>query len=166
MCRWAETGPKTVPKPMPVVEQESTLESVQRERARGGSGGAVESVPPRRPNRTFTAAEKLRVVKRADACLASGQRGALGAMLREEGLYSSLLSCWRTQLGAHGVGGLDARKPGRTPKLDANERRHAELMKRNAELERQLHVVTVLVEIQKKAHELLGVALPPNNGES
>ena len=149
MCRWAETGPKNVPKPMPVEERESTAESV-----------------PRRPNRTFTAAEKLRVVKRADACLASGKRGALGAMLREEGLYSSLLSCWRTQLGAHGAGGLDARKPGRKPKLDATERRNAELVKRNAELERQLHVVTVLVELQKKAHELLGVALPPNDGES
>ena len=165
MCRWAETGPKTVPKPMPVEEQEATAESVQRERARGARGGAVESVP-RRPNRTFTSAEKLRIVKRADACLASGKRGALGAMLREEGLYSSLLSCWRAQLGAQGVGGLDARKPGRKPKLDANERRHAELVKRNAELERQLHIVTALVALQKKAHELLGVALPPNDEES
>ena len=165
MCRWAETGPKTVPKPMPVVEQESTPDTVQRERVRGASGGAVETVP-RRPNRTFTAAEKLRIVKRADACLASGKRGAVGAMLREEGIYSSLLSCWRTQLGAHGPGRLDARRPGRKPKLDANERRNAELVKRNAELERELHIVTVLVELQKKAHELLGVALPPNDGES
>jgi len=36
----------------------------------------------------FSAAEKLRIVKKADACIASGERGALEAMLREEGLYS------------------------------------------------------------------------------
>jgi transposase len=165
MCKWAETGPKTVPKPMPVREEEATPETEQRERARGASGGAVESVAHRQ-KRTFTAAEKLRIVRRAEACLASGKRGALGAMLREEGIYSSLLSCWRAQIGAHGVGGLDARKAGRKPKLDASERRNAELVKRNAELERQLHVVTVLLELQKKAHELLGVALPRSDGES
>ncbi len=121
---------------------------------------------PARAKRTFTAAEKLRIVKRADACLASGERGALEAMPREEGIYSSLLSAWRAQLGASGVGGLEARKPGRKPKLDAKERRNAELVKRNAELERQLHVATVLLELQKKAYELLGVALPPNDAES
>lgn len=50
-----------------------------------------------------SAAEKLRVVMRADACLASGQRGALEAMLREEGIYSSLFSTWRVQHGAVGI---------------------------------------------------------------
>jgi transposase-like protein len=125
----------------------------------------MESVPAR-AKRTFAASEKLRIVKRADACLASGERGALEAMLREEGIYSSLLSAWRRQLGASGVGALEARKPGRKPKLDAKERRNAELVKRNVELERQLHVAKVLLELQKKAHELLGVALPPNDGET
>jgi transposase-like protein len=125
----------------------------------------VETVPSRR-RRTFTAAEKLRIVKRAEACLASGKRGALEAMLREEGLYSSLLSSWRAQIGAHGMGRLEAGKPGRKPKLDAKDKRHAELLKRNAQLERELHVVTVLLALQKKAHELLGIALPKSTEEA
>jgi transposase len=164
MCRWAETGPTTVPKPMPVRDQEKTPESERRERARSASGSAVETVPSR-PRRTFPAAEKLRIVKRADACLASGERGALEAMLREEGIYSSLLSSWRMQLGARELGALEPRRPGRKPKLDAKDKRNAELLKRNAQLEHELHVVKALVALQKKAHELLGIALPKNNEE-
>src|SRR5690606_5737729 len=53
------------------------------------------------------------------------QAGALGALLRREGVYSSQLSSWRTQLGAHGTGGLAAKKPGRKPKFTEAERRCA-----------------------------------------
>jgi transposase len=130
------------------------------------SGASVESVPKPRAKRTFTAAEKLRIVKRADACLASGKRGAVEAMLREEGIYSSLLSAWRAQLGAHGSGGLEAHKTGRKPKLDAKERRILELERRNAELERKLHLADAIITLQKKAHEILGIALPSLDGES
>ena len=159
MCRWAENGSPTVPQRSRVPDQKRS--------PRGANGAAVETVAKRpRPKRHFSAAEKLRIVKRADACLASGQRGALEAMLREEGIYSSLLSAWRVQLGAHGAAGLTARKPGRKPKLDAQERRIAELTKRNAELERKLHVADAIIALQKKAHEILGIALPSLDEES
>ena len=114
----------------------------------------------------FTAAEKLRIVKEADRCAASGKTGAVEAMLRREGLYSSLLSRWRTQFGAYGSEGLALKKSGRKPKHTETERRNAELMKRNAELERKLHVANVLIALQKKAHELLGLALPESDGDS
>lgn len=169
MCRWAEDGSQTVPKPAPVPSsrREAQPESERRERALGVSGAAVETVAkPPHAKRRFSAAEKLRIVKKADGCLASGRRGALEAMLREEGIYSSLLSGWRVQLGAHGAAGLEARKPGRKPKLDAKDRRIAELTKRNAELERKLHVADVINALQKKAHEILGIALPALDGDS
>ena len=51
----------------------------------------------------FSGAEKLGTVSKADACLASGKRGALEVMLRQEGLYSSLLSPWRGKLGSLGA---------------------------------------------------------------
>ena len=57
-----------------------------------GIGLTAPAADPPQGQRVFSAAEKLRIVKKADACLASGERGALEAMLREEGLYSSLLS--------------------------------------------------------------------------
>ena len=166
MCRWAENGSETVPKPSPVPGRESGPASERRKRALGVSGAAVETVPKKaRPKRTFSAAEKLRIVKRADACLASGKRGALEAMLREEGIYSSLLSSWRVQLSALGAAGLDARKPGRRPKLDAKDRRIAELTKRNTQLERKLLVADAVIALQKKAHEILGIALPTLDSE-
>jgi transposase len=120
----------------------------------------------KRPRRTFRAADKLRIVKDADRCVASGKRGAVEAMLRREGLYSSLLSTWRTQFGAHGAGGLSTKKSGRKPKLTDAERRNAELTKCNAELERKLHVANVLIALQKKAHEVLGLVLPESDGDS
>jgi transposase-like protein len=129
------------------------------------SGAAVETVA-KRPRRLFSAADKLRLVKEADACLASGERGALEALLRREGIYSSQLSSWRTLLGAHGTGGLAAKKAGRKPKLTEAERLNVQLMKRNAELERKLHVANVLIALQKKAHEVLGLALPESDEET
>lgn len=158
-----EWTPKNVPKPTQVRSPEVAPDS---ERERGARGAAVEVVPRPRARRTFTAAEKLRIVKKADACLASGKRGALEAMLRQEGIYSSLLSAWRSQVGAHGTAGLEPRKAGRKPKLDAQERRIVELEKRNAELERRLRVADALIDLQKKAHEILGIALPSLGGES
>lgn len=94
-----------MPKPSP--GNAAVPESEHRERERAASGAKVESVA-KRARRVFSAAEKLRIVRRADACLASGKRGAVEAMLREEGIYSSHLSAWRQQLGARGTTSADA----------------------------------------------------------
>jgi transposase len=152
-----------VPKPDRIFDQDSSPESDDR-RSRP-SGATLETVP-KRTRRVFSAADKLRIVKEADACLASGKRGALEALLRREGIYSSLLSSWRTQLGAYGAAGLGTKKPGRKPRLNEAERRNVELSKRNAELERKLHIANVLIALQKKAHEVLGIALPESDGDT
>jgi transposase-like protein len=123
------------------------------------SGAAVESTPPRR-RRRFPASEKLRLLKAAEAAVASGERGALEALLRKENIYSSHLTSWRQQLGAHGSSGLTAQKPGRKPKLDEKDRQLLAVTKENAVLKRKLQIANGLLELQKKAHEILGIALP------
>src|SRR4051794_5088724 len=77
---------------------------------------AVESVPPaeKRTRRTFTAAEKLRILDEADAC----ERGKVGELLRQHGIYSSHLVSWRKQLRLRGREGLGPHKPGRKAKTD------------------------------------------------
>ena len=121
---------------------------------------------PSKVRRKFTASEKLRLVKAAEAALASGERGALEAMLREEGIYSSQLSAWRTQLGAHGETGLVSRTPGRKPKLSAKDRELLAVTKRNEVLQRKLRIANALISLQKKAHELLGLTIPePSSDE-
>ena len=153
-----------MPKPVRSSRSSSSHDEPQAPTS-GDPEASLETVAKRR-RRVFSAADKLRILKEADECLASGKRGALGALLRREGIYSSLLSTWRAQLGTRGTAGLAANKAGRKPKLTEAERRVIELTKRNAVLERKLHVANVLIGLQKKAHELLGIDLPQRDEDS
>lgn len=105
------------------------------------------------------------MIKAADAAVASGERGALQALLRREGLYSSHISSWRRQLAAGGSDGLKAKKRGRKPALQPHERELKALTKRNAVLEHKLKVANAVIELQKKAHAILGLALPESDEE-
>ena len=113
------------------------------------NGASVETVPPK-TRRRYSAAEKLRIVTAADAALASGEPGAVGTLLRREGIYSSHLAAWRKQLRANGTKGLEARKPGRKPKLDAKDRQLLAANKELAKLRRQLEVANAVIDLQKK----------------
>jgi transposase len=155
-----------VPKPSPLLDPEiSSPESDRKPRELGVSGASVESTPPRR-RRRFSASEKLRLLKAAEAAIASGERGALEALLRKESIYSSHLSSWRQQLGARGTAGLSAQKPGRKPRLDEKDRALLAMTKENAALKRKLQIANGLLALQKKAHEILGIALPELDEES
>jgi len=111
----------------------------------------------RRQRRRFSPEEKARILAEADACT---ERGQLGELLRREGLYSSHLTSWRAQLKREGLAGLVARRPGPKPKYDEKDRLIQQLEKKNARLEKELRISKALIELQKKAHEILGIALP------
>ena len=112
--------------------------------------------------RRFTAEYKLRIVREADACKGDGD---VAALLRREGLYSSLLSAWRRQRDEIAKVGLASRKRGR--KAKAVDPRMKELERENARLKRRLQRVETMLAIQKKASELLGIPLnPPDNDEN
>ena len=129
------------------------------------NSASQESVPSK-TRRQFTASEKLRLVKAADVALASGERGALEALLRKEAIYSSQLAAWRQQFGTGGEAGLTSRRPGRKPKLGVKDRELRAAAKQNELLQRKLRVANALIALQKKAHELLGLALPENEDEN
>ena len=137
----------------------------ESEREVGVSGAALESVAPKK-RRRFPASEKLRLVKAVEAAIAGGERGALEVLLRREGIYSSHLSSWRMQLGARGAAGLASQKPGRKPKLDEKDRQLLAATKELAVLKRKLLVANAVIDLQKKAHEVLGIALPEFDEES
>jgi hypothetical protein len=115
-----------VPKTIRVSDPDGAPRSEPQLRGLNESDRDLETVPKRR-RRVFSAADKLRIVKEAGRCLASGERGALGAMA---------------------------------------ERLDAQLLERNAELERKLHIANVLMALQKKRTSLLGVALPESDEDS
>ncbi len=112
---------------------------------------------PRR--RTFTAAEKLRILQEADRADAVG---AIGAILRREGLYSSALTEWRRQRDAGALGGLTPSrrgpKPGDINPL-AEELRASQLD--CARLRLRLERAEAIIGLQKKLSDLLGISLAP-----
>lgn len=104
--------------------------------------------------RQYTAEYKLGVLREADACKVSGE---MGALLRREGLYSSLVSRWRQQREqgrlAAGWGG-SKRGPRPNPQVAEVER----LEKENAQLRARLGQAELIIEVQKKVSQLLGAA--------
>jgi transposase-like protein len=114
---------------------------------------------PRR--RTFTAAEKLRILGEIDH---AGPGGA-GGILRREGLYSSSLTEWRRQRDSGAYEALKAVRRG--PKVAAVAplaAEHAQLVRENKRLTLQLRRAEAVIDIQKKVALLLG--LPIESGEA
>jgi transposase-like protein len=111
----------------------------------------------RRQRRRFSPEEKARILAAADACT---ERGQLGELLRREGVYGSHLSSWRAQREREGPAGLAAKRPGPKPKHDEKDRLIQKQELQIARLEKQLRISTALIEMQRKAHEILGIALP------
>jgi len=117
----------------------------------GGPDPAVEAKPQRR---RFTAEYKLRLLREVERAKAPGE---IGAILRREGLYSSHLVAWRRERDRIAKAGLAARKRGPTAKTV--DPRVTQLERENARLRRRNQQVETLLEIQKKASELLGIPL-------
>jgi len=114
-------------------------------------------VDPKAQRRQFSAKYKLDILKRADECKAPG---ALGELLRTEGLYSSHLSTWRKQRDAGELAGLTPKKRGRKRiEVDARDRKITELQRENAKLTARAERAEALVELQKKVADLLGTSL-------
>ena len=155
-----------MPKPSGIPGREIISEEGERAEERLPGLTSSSQVVPKKSRRRFSASEKTRLLKAAAAAVASGQQGALEALLRREGIYSSHLAAWRQQVAARGASGLEAQKPGRKPKLDETGRQLLAVTKENAKLKRKLLVAHAVIELQKKAHEVLGIALPEFDDES
>jgi transposase-like protein len=109
--------------------------------------------------RFFTTEYKQRILREADRCTRPGE---IGALLRREGLYSSLLSTWR----AAAASGLAPKKRGPVPtKPDPRDKRIAELERDLRRATRRAERAEGLVEVQKKVAELFGFELD-ENGEA
>lgn len=108
--------------------------------------------------RRFSAQDKLRVLRLADACTKPGE---VGALVRREGLYSSHLTEWRRARAAGELDALTPKKRGRKA-LASNplEKRVLELERALAKSELRTKRAEALVELQKKVSELLGIQLP------
>ena len=113
-------------------------------------------VKPKR--RTFTVEYKQRILMEAEAAAAT--RGGLGALLRREGLYSSLLAYWRRERADGILEALTPQKRGPKSRRNPMEEENQKLRRQNARLTEDLRKAHLIIDVQKKVAALLGNPIP------
>src|ERR671931_887072 len=120
-------------------------------------------VPERpRPPRQYPASYKVRILGEYERLDKAGK----GALLRREGLYTSLVSEWRKQRDKGALAALQQRR-GRPP-ADPRDQKLARLERDNARLRDQLERARKVIEVQGELSALLGelaTGSAPNDGE-
>ena len=102
--------------------------------------------------RRFTAEYKRRISLEAEACT---QPGEIGALLRREGLYSSVVARWRRQLREESLSSSKKsnRKPSAAKPSAAKEL--ASLKRENERLKEKLRQAELIIDVQKKVSEMM-----------
>jgi transposase len=126
-------------------------------------GGAEIEVAAKATRRRFTLDYKREIVQEAELCKTSG---AVGALLRREGLYSSHLTTWRAARERGDLAGPTAvKKRGPAPRVrDPRDKRIAELERTTTFWRKRAERAEALIEVQKNIAALLGT--PANTGRS
>jgi transposase-like protein len=120
-------------------------------------------VPAKARPRTYSASYKARILEEYDALDKAGK----GALLRREGLYTSLISAWRQQRD-QGVRAALAKPAGRPP-ADARDRESARLRRENERLRGELATARQVIDVQGKLSALLdqlAISSPAAGGET
>lgn len=134
------------------------MTEAQNSKPEEGTETEVVAKPKRRQH---TAEYKLRILRELDECVGKGE---VGAIIRREGLYSSLISKWREQREQGSLNGLGGQRRG--PKVDPNAAELARLQRENKRLKEQLERAELIIEVQKKVARLMGETPPPSNEEN
>lgn len=146
---------------LPAEERrEDERSEADRSVAAGKAGAGLESarhpnpeVVARAQRRRFTADYKLHILNEVEQAT---ETGAIGALLRREGLFSSHLTTWRRERKAGSLQALTPRKRGpkskRNPLADENQK----LQRDNQRLTEQLRKAEIIIDVQKKVAALLG----------
>jgi transposase len=143
---------------LPVARREHE----RSESDRSGTGSKTGPEPNAHPDpevvaqakrRRFTAEYKHHILRKADQAKGSG---GVGALLRREGLYSSLLTTWRREREAGVRQALAPQKRGPKSKRNPLQDEHDKLLRDHARLTEQLRKAEIVIDVQKKVGALLG----------
>lgn len=121
-------------------------------------------VNPKAKRRSFSGEYKRRILAEADACT---EPGAIGALLRREGLYSSHLAEWRAVRARGEIDALAPKKRGPAPAQvpDARDRELDDVKRQLAKATIRAERAEALIEIQKKVAALLATPLEDPRGK-
>src|SRR5450830_860838 len=136
------------------------MTSLLKSSLNGLSGSSVSPEAARRDpevvatarRRQFSGSDKRRLLAEAGRCKAAG---TLGAFLRRERIYSSMITSWRKQVGVADQMALAPKRRG--PKPDASARQIQQLQRHNARLRRKLDRAELIIDAQKKLCVALGL---------
>jgi transposase len=105
-------------------------------------------VPAKARSRTYSAGYKARILEEYESLDKAGK----GALLRREGLYTSLISAWRQQRDQGARAALA--KPVGRPSADARDKELARLRRETERLQAELDKARKVIEVQGK---LIGI---------
>jgi transposase len=91
------------------------------------------------------------------------EAGTLGAFLRRERIYSSMIASWRKQVGVADQTALAPKRRG--PKPDASARQIQQLHRDNARLRHKLERADLIIDAQKKLCVALGLPTADDRNE-
>jgi transposase-like protein len=100
--------------------------------------------------RRYSASYKARILAEYEELDKAGR----DALLRREGLYTSLIASWRTQRDQGALAALA--KPAGRSAADSKDRENAKLRKENERLAAELEKARKVIEVQGKLSALLG----------
>ena len=112
--------------------------------------------------RRFSAEYKERILDAADRAKGSG---GVGALLRREGLYSSLLATWRRERQVGVRNALTPQKRGPKSRRSPAEETTDKLRRENERLTEQLRKAEIVIDVQKKVAALLGWPIATSDPE-
>ena len=118
--------------------------------------GPVIEVVAKATRRRFTVEYKRKIVREADACKTPG---AIGAMLRREGLYSSHLTTWRAARERGELAGAPKKRGPVRRVADPRDKKLAEQAREISRWQKRAARAETLVELQKQVAALLGTPL-------
>jgi transposase len=108
--------------------------------------------------RRFSAAYKQRILAEVDAAVGTGE---IGRIIRREGLYSSHLVSWRKARADSERAALRPKKRGPRPAaVNPLQAEITQLKREKAQLQKKLRTAELMIDLQKKVSQILGITLP------
>jgi len=119
-------------------------------------GGPAIEVVAKATRRRFTVKYKRKIVREANACKTPG---AVGALLRREGLYSSHLTTWRAARERGELAGAPKKRGPLRRVADPRDKQLAEQARELSRWQQRAARAEALVALQKQVAALLGTPL-------
>jgi hypothetical protein len=140
--------------------------AAKRSRPPDGNGSAVRQASqaadrPKTPTkRVYTTEYKRNFFRELEQLRMTGERGAIGALFRREGLNWATVCRWEKQRENAETAALSPKKRGRKPKHDPATDENERLRKQVEKLQAELRKAEIIIDVQKKLSLLLGVEMP------